>query len=60
MGITSIAEGVERPEPLAFLREKGCEEMQGFLLSPGLSAAEMAVWLAQRRTASAPIERQSA
>ena len=59
MGITSIAEGVERVDQLAFLREKGCEEMQGFLTSPALPPAQMAAWLALRRDAP-PGTRQSA
>ena len=49
MGITSIAEGVELPEQLAFLRARGCEEMQGFLVSEALPAEAMARWLARRR-----------
>lgn len=49
MGITSIAEGVEKPEQLAFLRARGCEEMQGFLVSEAMPAEPMARWLARRR-----------
>ncbi|APV52399.1 hypothetical protein BWI17_10610 [Betaproteobacteria bacterium GR16-43] len=49
MGITSIAEGVEKPEQLAFLRARGCEQMQGFLVSEALAAEPMARWLARRR-----------
>jgi diguanylate cyclase (GGDEF)-like protein/PAS domain S-box-containing protein len=32
-----IAEGVETREQLAFLREHGCDEMQGFYFSPAIS-----------------------
>jgi diguanylate cyclase (GGDEF)-like protein/PAS domain S-box-containing protein len=49
MGITSIAEGVEKPEQLAFLRARGCEQMQGYLVSEALAAEPMARWLARRR-----------
>ena len=31
-----IAEGIERPEQLALLREEGCDDYQGFLASPAL------------------------
>jgi diguanylate cyclase (GGDEF)-like protein/PAS domain S-box-containing protein len=49
MGITSIAEGVETEVQLEFLRERGCEEMQGFLTSPPLPAAQAAAFLAAHR-----------
>ncbi len=35
-----IAEGVETEEQLAFLRSRGCPEMQGFLMSPAVPAKE--------------------
>jgi diguanylate cyclase len=39
-GMSVIAEGVETPEQLAFLRELGCEDFQGFLFSPPVPAHE--------------------
>lgn len=38
LGISSTAEGVERPEDLDFLRENGCTEIQGYLISPAATA----------------------
>ena len=35
-----VAEGVETQEQMAFLRERGCDEVQGFLFSPAVTAAE--------------------
>ncbi|HEX6141642.1 MAG TPA: EAL domain-containing protein [Geminicoccaceae bacterium] len=40
-----IAEGVERNEQLLMLREKACDEIQGYLLSRPLASAEFADWL---------------
>jgi diguanylate cyclase (GGDEF)-like protein/PAS domain S-box-containing protein len=39
LGFRSIAEGVETPGQLAFLREQGCDEVQGYLYSRPLTAA---------------------
>jgi len=38
---TVIAEGVETKEQLQYLRENGCDELQGYIYSPPLSAAEI-------------------
>jgi diguanylate cyclase (GGDEF)-like protein/PAS domain S-box-containing protein len=40
-GVKVVAEGVEAKEQLARLRELGCDEYQGFLFSPAVSAAEL-------------------
>ena len=50
MGITSIAEGVDRPEQLDFLKSRGCEEAQGFLFCRAMPPDEIAGWLARPHT----------
>ncbi len=42
LGMRTVAEGVETEEQLAFLRQRGCNAMQGYLLSRPLPAAEFA------------------
>jgi diguanylate cyclase (GGDEF)-like protein len=41
LGVTVTAEGIERPGQLEWLRERGCNEVQGFLLSEPLAPAEL-------------------
>lgn len=41
LGLVVTAEGIERAGQLEWLRTRGCEEAQGFLLSRPLSAAEL-------------------
>ena len=40
-GVKVVAEGVETQDQLLRLRELGCDEYQGFLFSPAVSAAEL-------------------
>ncbi len=46
--LTVVAEGVETEEQLAFMKEKACDYMQGYLLSRPLSAAAFEQWMAAR------------
>ena len=47
LGFRTIAEGVETPAQLDFLRAHGCAEYQGYLFSRPVPAAEFAQWLTQ-------------
>lgn len=41
MGLKVIAEGVETAEQVAFLREQGCDEVQGFFYGKPMTAADL-------------------
>jgi len=45
LSLTIVAEGVETPEQKAFLREKACDEMQGYYFSVPLPAEQFAALL---------------
>jgi EAL domain-containing protein (putative c-di-GMP-specific phosphodiesterase class I) len=47
-----VAEGVETPEQAFFLGERGCDELQGFLFSPGIPADEFVRFLEQEKSSS--------
>jgi len=49
LGITVMAEGVENEAQRQFLLERGCDEMQGFLVARPMPAAGMAAFMAERR-----------
>jgi EAL domain-containing protein (putative c-di-GMP-specific phosphodiesterase class I) len=41
LGMTVVAEGVETPAQEKYLRERGCDEVQGYLYSPGVPAGSL-------------------
>jgi len=45
LGFTTVAEGVERPEQLEYLRARGCSRVQGYLVARPLPAGEIEQWL---------------
>jgi diguanylate cyclase (GGDEF)-like protein len=49
LGLHTVAEGVESTEAYDLLREFGCDEAQGYLLSRPLPAAQFTAWLARQQ-----------
>lgn len=52
MGITVLAEGVETKEQLKFLRENGCDMIQGYYFSPAVTADEFFELLKNKQSLS--------
>jgi diguanylate cyclase (GGDEF)-like protein/PAS domain S-box-containing protein len=48
LGMRTTAEGVETASQLAFLREQGCDEAQGYHFSKPLSAPELEIFMQHR------------
>ena len=51
LNLKVVAEGVEQQAQLEFLRAQGCDELQGYLFSAPLPAAEIAAWVDQHGSA---------
>ncbi len=49
LGLSVVAEGVENLAQSEFLRDLGCDEIQGYLLSRPMAPALMPAWLANYR-----------
>lgn len=45
LGVTVVAEGVERPEQLRILKKNGCDEAQGYLFGRPMAAERFPAWL---------------
>ena len=54
LGLTVVAEGVETEAQQAFLRERGCQVLQGYLHSRPQDPPSLERWLAQRAPATVP------
>jgi diguanylate cyclase (GGDEF)-like protein len=54
LGLTLVAEGVETPEQLQFLRAEGCDVVQGYLMSRAIPAAAFAELLRGRAAPRSP------
>jgi diguanylate cyclase (GGDEF)-like protein len=55
LGLTTVAEGIERPDQRTLLAELGCDLGQGFLLGPPLDAAGASALLAAERAGARPL-----
>jgi EAL domain-containing protein (putative c-di-GMP-specific phosphodiesterase class I) len=55
LGLSAIAEGVERPDQLASLHELGCPAAQGYLFAAPLAGEEVEALLASGATVSLPV-----
>jgi EAL domain-containing protein (putative c-di-GMP-specific phosphodiesterase class I) len=53
LGLKVVAEGVEEPECLAYLRSIGCDMAQGYLISHPLSASDLLELLGREMVAAA-------
>ncbi len=49
LGLKVVAEGIEREEEMQMLKDFGCDEAQGYLISKALSAADMDAWISENR-----------
>ena len=54
LGMRVVAEGVETADQMEFLREAGCDEVEGYLISPPLPAEEFDRLLAGGKTSVCP------
>jgi diguanylate cyclase (GGDEF)-like protein/PAS domain S-box-containing protein len=57
LNLSVVAEGIETPEQLAFLRAHGCPEGQGEYFGPPLSVAELVDYVRSRTDASCGLGR---
>ena len=50
LGLTVVAEGIEHEEEMQMLKDFGCDQVQGFLISKALTASDMETWISDNRT----------
>ncbi|MBW2274303.1 MAG: EAL domain-containing protein [Deltaproteobacteria bacterium] len=54
LGLAVVAEGVETREQADFLRDSGCDELQGYLFSPAVPAEDFARFLEKEKPGHEP------
>ncbi len=54
LGLRVVAEGVERSDEAVWLRDAGCDELQGYLFSKPMPPMQVEAWLQGRLLAPAP------
>lgn len=47
LGLKVVAEGIEREEEMQMLKDFGCDQAQGYLISKALTASDMEAWIAK-------------
>jgi EAL domain-containing protein (putative c-di-GMP-specific phosphodiesterase class I) len=52
LGLSVVAEGIETPEELAWLRGHGCDVGQGYGIARPMMAADLPGWVAQQAGAA--------
>ena len=50
LGLKVVAEGIEREEEMQMLKDFGCDQAQGYLISKALTASDMEAWISANRT----------
>ena len=48
-GLETVAEGVESAEQISFLKDAGCDVLQGFFFNKALPINEVVAWMNERR-----------
>ena len=49
LGLQTVAEGIETEQQAVLVRDRGCDEIQGYLISPAVPAEEFEHFLRQRK-----------
>jgi diguanylate cyclase (GGDEF)-like protein len=49
LGLKVVAEGIEHEEELSMLKEFGCDQAQGYLISRALNAADIEYWISNNK-----------
>jgi len=49
LGLSVVAEGIEREEEMQMLKSFGCDQAQGYLISKALTASDMEAWISENK-----------